>query len=66
MEEMNTMEMQVLTCVYVCVGGGHARCAGPPDGGDEYDRDAGHHGHDTPARHRPLHDGPLGAVSTHR
>lgn len=52
-------------CVCVCAGGGHSRHPGPPPGGEEHHRDAGHHGSGPSEVGRPLRDGCVGAVRPH-
>lgn len=51
--------------VHGCVGGGHPGDPGPPSGGQEHHRDAGHHGSGSPAGGGPLRDGRVGAVRPH-
>lgn len=46
-------------------GGGHPRHPGPPPGGEEHHRDAGHHGSGSPEVGHPLRDGRVGAVRPH-
>lgn len=48
-----------------CVGGGHPRYPGPPAGGEEHHRDAGHHGSGSPASGGSLRHGRVGAVRSH-
>lgn len=46
-------------------GGGHPRYPGPPPGGEEHHRDAGHHCSGSPASGGSLRDGRVGAVRSH-
>lgn len=47
------------------VGGGHPRYPGPPPGGEEHHRDAGHHGSGSPASGDSLRHGRVRAVRPH-
>ena len=49
-----------LTCLPT--GGGHPWDPGPPSGGPQHHRDAGHHGAGPPASRGAIRDGPVRAV----
>lgn len=58
----HSTELETSGPLCLCAGGGHPRHPGPPSGGPQHHRDAGHHGSGSPAGGGPLHHGRVRAV----